>query len=332
MLKHLMKVGKGSMLAMLVITLLAIGPISAFAAQKDAREVDGAQLHMYGKKVKLSSPLHMVNGRLYAPVAQLATLLSASVKWNNTTQEATVITKSDDKVVLGNGVPIVYYNEERYKLDDVPYMHNERMYVPVRYMVEILHASVDWDADQKRLTLESIPLVEVEKESTIEAIAEEYSLTTKQILAHNEIASIEKVKTGSKVRVVIPSILEEKAAPYSDADYKLLAKLVMVESGYESYEGQLAVANVVLNRVSNNKFPNSIKDVIYSGKQFPPAHNGLLDKSVPNSSVLRATKDALNGKNNVGEAVYFFNPKYSTGSFWSSLTVESTIGNHRFAK
>lgn len=332
MLKHLMKVSKGSMLAVLVIALLTIGPISAFAAQKDAREIEGAQLNMYGKNIKLSSPLHMVNGRLYMPVAQLASLLSASVAWNGSTQEATVITKSDDEVILGNGVPTVYYNQERYMLEDVPYMHDERMYVPVRNMVEILHATVDWDADQKILYLESIPLIEVNEENSVEMIAEQHSLTAKQLLAHNDIPSIEKVKEGSKVRVIIPSILDQKAAPYTDAEYKLLAKLVMVESGYESYEGQLAVANVILNRVKSNKFPSSIKDVIYSGKQFPPAHNGLLDKSVPNASVLRATKDALNGKNNVGGAVYFFNPKYSTGSFWSSLTVESTIGNHRFAK
>src|SRR5690606_4646513 len=118
----------------------------------------------------------------------------------------------------------------------------------------------------------------------------------------------------------------------TDAEYNLLAKLVQVESGYESYEGQLAVANVILNRVKSAKFPGSIKDVIYSGKQFPPAHNGLLDRSKPNASVLRATKDALNGKNNVKDSVYFFNPKYSKGSFWDNLTVIATIGNHRFAK
>jgi len=332
MLKHLRKVSKGSLLAMLVIILLTLSPISAFASQKDARDVEGAQLYMSGKKVSLSSPLHMVNGRLYMPIAQLVKLLSGSVNWNGTTQEATVTTKSEDEVVFGNGVPVVYYNQDRYKLDDAPYMYDERMYVPVRHAVEILHGSIDWDAEKKILYLDSIPLVEVNGENSIQAIAEQYSMTTKQLLTNNEIASMDKVKTGAKLKVIIPSVLGEKASTYTEADYLLLAKLVMVESGYESYEGQLAVANVILNRVNSGKFPSTIKDVIYAGRQFPPAHNGLLDKSEPNSSVLRATKDALNGKNNVGGAVYFFNPKYSTGSFWSNLTVENTIGNHRFAK
>ena len=112
----------------------------------------------------------------------------------------------------------------------------------------------------------------------------------------------------------------------------LLAKITQVEAGYEPYEGQAGVANVILNRVKNSGFPNTIHDVIYSGKQFPPAHNGLLDKSVPNSSVLRAAKDALNGKNNVEDAVYFFNPKVSKGEFWSNREVIATIGHHSFAK
>jgi N-acetylmuramoyl-L-alanine amidase len=84
--------------------------------------------------------------------------------------------------------------------------------------------------------------------------------------------------------------------------------------------------------VKDSRFPKTIRDVIYSGKQFPPAHNGLLDKSVPKANALRAAKDALNGKNNVEDAVYFYNPKVTKGKFWSSLTVIDTVGSHRFAK
>ncbi|MNO93400.1 Spore cortex-lytic enzyme precursor [compost metagenome] len=131
---------------------------------------------------------------------------------------------------------------------------------------------------------------------------------------------------------MMPSILDNEAKPFTEKDYKLLAKLTQVEAGYESYEGQLAVANVILNRVKDSRFPSTIHDVIYSGKQFPAAHNGKLDKSVPNASVLRAAKDALNGKNNVENAIYFFNPDVSKGSFWSSLNVVTTMGNHSFAK
>src|SRR5690606_6622402 len=139
----------------------------------------------------------------------------------------------------------------------------------------------------------------------------------------------EDVQLGSELAYIIPSVLSHKAVTYTEAEFNLLAKIVQVESGYEGYDGQLAVANVILNRVKSNKFPATIKEVIYSGKQCRPAHNGLLDKSVPNKSVLKATKDAMNGKNNVGEAVYFYNPKVSTGSFWSNLTTIADHGNHR---
>jgi spore germination cell wall hydrolase CwlJ-like protein len=57
-----------------------------------------------------------------------------------------------------------------------------------------------------------------------------------------------------------------------------------------------------------------------------------LDRSVPKVNALRAAKDALNGKNNVEDAVYFFNPKVTRGKFWSSLTVIDMVGSHRFAK
>ncbi|WP_199613843.1 cell wall hydrolase [Paenibacillus alkalitolerans] len=124
----------------------------------------------------------------------------------------------------------------------------------------------------------------------------------------------------------------QEAKPYAVEDLLLLAKLVQVEAGYESYEGQLAVANVILNRVGDARFPDSIHEVIYSGVQFPPAHNGLLDKSEPNASVLRATKDAMNGKNNVEGAIYFYNPDVTDGAFWERLSVVAEIGNHRFAK
>jgi len=122
------------------------------------------------------------------------------------------------------------------------------------------------------------------------------------------------------------------AEPYAEEELQLLAKLVQVEAGYESYEGQLAIANVILNRVKDPRFPATIRDVIYAGKQFPPAHNGLLDASEPGEIALRAARDALDGKNNVEDAVYFYNPDVTSGSFWDALDVVASYENHNFAK
>src|SRR5690606_33399003 len=186
-------------------------------------------------------------------------------------------------------------------------------YVPAKYVAEFLHAKIEWDADTKVFSIHSVPLAKVTEEYTVEQISEEHSIDLKTLLNRNGYQTIEEVKLESELAFIIPTVLSHKAVTYTEAEFNLLAKIVQVESGYEGYEGQLAVANVILNRVKSNKFPATIKEVIYSGKQFPPAHNGLLDKSVPNQSVLKATKDAMNGKNNVGDAVYFFNPKVTSG-------------------
>lgn len=330
MLKHLMKVSRLSMLVIIAITLLTVVPLSVSAAT-DEREVDDAKFVLNGSSIKLSSPLHMVNGRLYMPVGLVATALSASVTWNNDYEEATIVTKSNDKVVLGNGVPTVYFNDQRYKIDSVPYLYDSRLYVPVRYIAEITHATAIWDMEEKTLQITSVPLEVVSDDNTLADISSKNNLTQAEVVKRNGFSSKNQIKNGMKLAVIIPSLLKNKADPYTEEDIKLLSKIVMVESGYESYEGQLAVANVILNRVSNSNFPDSIKGVIYSGKQFPPAHNGLLDKAKPNNSSMKAAKDALNGKNNVVGALYFFNPKYAD-SYFKSKTVIATIGNHRFVK
>lgn len=328
MLKLIMKVSRLSVLAIVAIALLTVVPFSVSAAA-DQREVEDAKVMLNGSSLKLESPLHMVNGRVYVPVGLVSKSLSASVSWDSNTQEATIITKSNDEVVFGNEVPTVYFNDQRYKLEAAPYLYDSRLYVPVRYIAEIAHATAAWDIDKKVLTLTSIPLAVVSEENSLAKISADNNLTQAEVVKRNKFSSKDQVKNGMKLAVILPSILDEKAKPFTNEEYQLLAKIVQVESGYESYEGQLAVANVILNRVASSNFPDTIKDVIYSGKQFPPAHNGLLAKAVPNASVLQAAKDALNGKNNVEGAVYFFNPKYSSGS---NLTVVATIGNHRFAK
>lgn len=276
----------------LALTLL-VGGAAAVAATEEAEAavLHNVSIKLDGANIKLNEPVQVSNGSMFMPVADIASMLGAKTTWDSDNEAVTVHTDHGDKIVLSNGVPVVYLNEERYVLDAAPYIAEGRVYAPLRNVAELLHSTVNWDAN-------------------------------------TQIAELETIETA----VATEQLGLTEAEPFTKADYMLLAKLTQVESGYESYEGQLAVANVILNRVKDSRFPDSIKEVIYSGKQFPPAHNGLLDKSVPNARVLRAAKDALNGKNNVKDAVYFYNPKVSTGSFWSSLEDIATFGSHRFAK
>lgn len=95
----------------------------------------------------------------------------------------------------------------------------------------------------------------------------------------------------------------------TEEDEYLLACIIHVEATNQCYEGQLAVANVVLNRVKSPKWPDTIYDVIYQKGQFTPAYNGRLAKALaegPSENAKKAAADALAGINNV-EGYYFFN-------------------------
>lgn len=326
------RIGKPMLLAAAALLLMSMIPLTVNAAQDKPSAAEDMKITLDGKTVKLSAPAKVKDNRLYLPVAQLAPMFGAKVDWDADVEEATIDTPSGDRIVLGNGVPVVYFNDGRYVLESVPFLVNGRIYVPLRDAAELLHAKVDWDEEARIAALETVPLAVVTEEEGLPEISKQAGTTAAKLLKRNEIDAKAEVEVGAKLRVVMPSILSRPAEPFTEKDRLLLAKITQVEAGDESYESQLAVANVILNRVKSPLFPDTIKDVIYSGKQFPPAHNGLLDKSVPKANALRAAKDALNGKNNVEDAVYFYNPKVTKGEFWSSLKVVATVGSHRFAK
>ncbi|XID90738.1 cell wall hydrolase [Paenibacillaceae bacterium WGS1546] len=331
MLSRSKLVGRIAFAPLTALILLAAALTGTASKAEAAQELD-ATIKINGAEAKLAEPAMTDGGRLFLPIASLAARLNAQTAWDKNNETVTIHSAHGDKIELGNGVPVVYFNGERYLMDTAPFVTDGRIYIPLRDVAELLHATVKWDADARLAEIEAVDLVTVTEDYGIEDIVQDYGISRVALLARNGYGNGHEVKEGSALKVVVPSLLDSPAKPYTEADYMLLAKLTQVESGYEGYEGQLAVANVVLNRVKDSRFPDSIRDVIYSGKQFPVAHNGMLDKSVPNASVLRAAKDALNGKNNVKDAVYFYNPRVTKGPFWSGLETVATFGNHRFAK
>ena len=94
----------------------------------------------------------------------------------------------------------------------------------------------------------------------------------------------------------------------SDSDLDLLASIIYCEAGGESYEGQVAVGAVVLNRMESELYPDDMTDVIYQSGQFTPAMTGWLDQ-VRSSGVpdycYDAAQAALDGENPVGDCLYF---------------------------
>lgn len=120
------------------------------------------------------------------------------------------------------------------------------------------------------------------------------------------------------------------SASIISADHRLLSKLVYGEARGESYKGQVAVAAVVLNRVASSSFPNTISGVIYQSGAFSCVDNGSINNT-PDSSCIRAAREALNGWDPTGGCLYFYNPKKTSDKWIRTRTVKTVIGNHHFA-
>lgn len=119
----------------------------------------------------------------------------------------------------------------------------------------------------------------------------------------------------------------------SSNDVQLLARAVNGESRGEPYEGQVAVAAVILNRVRHPSFPNSIASVIYQPGAFTAVDDGQINVPIdPKSTVYKACQDAMNGWDPTGGAIYYYNPVTATNKWIRSREIIKTIGKHVFCK
>ena len=125
---------------------------------------------------------------------------------------------------------------------------------------------------------------------------------------------------------ILERITEGKGEP---GDLDLLARLISAEARGEPYVGQVAVGAVVLNRVDHPSFPNSISGVIYQPGAFSCLADGQFDQPVAESAY-RAARDAMNGADPSGGAIYYFNPNTATSAWIWSRPLIKIIGKHRF--
>lgn len=117
----------------------------------------------------------------------------------------------------------------------------------------------------------------------------------------------------------------------------LLARLVEAEAEGEPYMGKLAVGAVVVNRVLSDKFPNTVKEVIYQideigAYQFEPVLDGRLFSVIVSSDSSKAADEALTGADPTGGALFFFNPSKISNMWLLSKPVIYRIGGHVFTK
>ena len=116
-------------------------------------------------------------------------------------------------------------------------------------------------------------------------------------------------------------IQSEKISAYSSAEKKLIARVVYAESRGEIFEGQVAVATVVLNRYESGKFGRSISKIVFASDQF-----AITEKY--NSESLKAVERAISKLGSYPRNMYYF--QVSKSRVWRNFVYYKRIGNHSF--
>ena len=121
---------------------------------------------------------------------------------------------------------------------------------------------------------------------------------------------------------------------YSESDYNVLLRIVQAEAGNCDIEGRVMVANVILNRVEDDAFPNTITKVVYQKHQFSPVGNGSIKRCKVTTETVEAVERALSGEDLTDGALYFMNRRASSrkNASWFDRHLEFLFkhGNHEF--
>lgn len=154
--------------------------------------------------------------------------------------------------------------------------------------------------------------------AAVERFQKDYGLTVDGIAGKNTLKAL-KIKG------------DDYYSGYSSSDFELLARIISAESRGEPYMGQVAVGAVVLNRIEHPSFPDTLSGVVYQKGAFSCLNDGQFYEPIADSCYT-AARDAINGLDPSGGAIYYYNPKKSTNKWIFSRPIITTIGKHRFCE
>lgn len=175
----------------------------------------------------------------------------------------------------------------------------------------------------------------VQEGDTLYAIAQKHSIELRHLMRANNL-------TGSLIRPGDILVIPENSAPkqnlsrgeISREDLLLLARIIHAEARGESFEGQVAVGAVILNRLASPYFPKTMREVIYQKTyktyQFSPVADGTINLE-PDAKAIEAATQAISGADPTGGALFFYNPDIASDQWIRTLPVVLKIGNHVFA-
>ena len=220
------------------------------------------------------------------------------------------------------------------------YVENGITYVPLRYLLDAFGGwNIRWDstlrsaiATRETISLTANPTTDI---ITIGSATYSARVTLENGRTYVPLRLVTEALNG---HVIWDPYLDGAAVTSPGASYDAqnlywLSRIISAESRGEPIEGQIAVGNVIMNRVSSPEFPNTIPAVIFDQKnavQFEPVANGTLYQAPAQISV-QAARHVLDGTIILEDALYFYAPALSQG-LWinTNRTYHSTIGCHRF--
>lgn len=123
----------------------------------------------------------------------------------------------------------------------------------------------------------------------------------------------------------------EVSRSFSRDEITMLARVVSGEARGESFEGQVAVAAVIINRAESRQFPQSINGVIFQPGAFDAVKDGQIWLD-PSEESIKAAELALSGYDPTNNAIYYWNPAKSTNKWIWSRPIIKRIGSHVFAR
>ena len=173
----------------------------------------------------------------------------------------------------------------------------------------------------------------VQSGDTLFLIAQRYGTSVSALRVLNNLWT-DNLNVGQRLLIEGHPPAAKSPSTYSQADIDLLARLVSAEALGEPFEGMVAVAAVVLHRVVDPRYPNTIPDVIYQVTntyyyQFSPVLDGRINEPA-SQLAFQAVKKALAGSDPSGGAIGFYNPQKTSNAWVRAQEVTSVIGQHVF--
>lgn len=147
-------------------------------------------------------------------------------------------------------------------------------------------------------------IVRQERKAAVEEAKEEIRQMEEK-RAKAEALEKAKKEEEERAKAAVQAVRSSAVISFSDHDYEVLKRIVQAEAGICDMKGKILVANVIINRVKNSKFPNNITEVVYQRSQFSPVSDGTINTCKVTPETVEAVNRALSGEDYSNGALYF---------------------------